>query len=148
MFEPPPIENEDVQWACQVLGLPPTAFTGADGSDPRAAVLLTNESLDIEACPGSGKTTLLVAKLAILARKWKSRRSGICVLSHTNAARHEIERCLGETPEGMTLLSYPHFVGTIHGFVNEFCSTSTLGRRYRHKCLFEIIGRYSNDGSK
>ncbi len=126
MFEAPPINDLDIRWVCQALGLPPTAFTGADGTDPRAAVLLSNETLDIEACPGSGKTTLLVAKLAILARKWTSRRSGICVLSHTNAARKEIERCLGQSAEGAKLLTYPHFVGTIHGFVNEFLAIPWL----------------------
>ena len=126
MFVPPPIDEEDIQWACEILGLPPTAFSGPDGTDPRNAVLLSNETLDIEACPGSGKTTLLVAKLAIQARKWKSRRSGICVLSHTNAARREIERCLGQTAEGTKLLSYPHFVGTIHGFVNVFLAIPWL----------------------
>ncbi len=126
MFEPPPIDDDDIIWACRVLGLPDTAFSGDDGTDPRKDVLLCNDSLDIEACPGSGKTTLLVAKLAILARKWKSRRSGICVLSHTNAARKEIERCLGQMVEGTRLLSYPHFVGTIHGFVNEFLAMPWL----------------------
>ncbi len=126
MFEVPPIDDLDIQWACDMLALPPTAFHGPDGNDPRAAVLLSNDTLDIEACPGSGKTTLLVAKLAILARKWKSRRSGICVLSHTNAARREIERSLGRTAAGATLLSYPHFVGTIHGFVNEFLAIPWL----------------------
>ncbi|MEW8109995.1 MAG: UvrD-helicase domain-containing protein [Candidatus Thiodiazotropha endolucinida] len=126
MFAMPPVDNRDIRWACEVLGLPPTAFHGEDGNDPRAAVLLSNETLDIEACPGSGKTTLLVAKLAILARKWKSRRSGICVLSHTNAARREIERSLGRTAAGVALLSYPHYIGTIHGFVNEFLAIPWL----------------------
>lgn len=126
MFEPPPIDEDDIQWVCGVLGLPDTAFSGDDGTDPRKEVLLCSDSLDIEACPGSGKTTLLVAKLAILARKWKSRRSGICVMSHTNAARREIERCLGQMVEGARLLSYPHFVGTIHRFVNEFLAIPWL----------------------
>ncbi|MEW8029981.1 MAG: UvrD-helicase domain-containing protein [Candidatus Thiodiazotropha sp.] len=126
MLKVPPVDDRDIRWACEVLGLPPTAFHGDDGNDPRAAVLLSNETLDVEACPGSGKTTLLVAKLAILARKWKSRRSGICVLSHTNAARREIERSLGRTAAGATLLSYPHYVGTIHGFVNEFLAIPWL----------------------
>ena len=126
MFGVPPVDDRDIQWACEVLGLPATAFHGHDGNDPRAAVLLCNETLDVEACPGSGKTTLLVAKLAILARKWTSRRSGICVLSHTNAARREIERSLGRTTAGATLLSYPNYVGTIHGFVNEFLALPWL----------------------
>ena len=126
MIEVPHVDDRDVRWACKVLGLPATAFHGDDGNDPRAAVLLSDETLDVEACPGSGKTTLLVAKLAILARKWKSRRSGICVLSHTNAARREIERSLGRTAAGASLLSYPHYVGTIHGFVNEFLALPWL----------------------
>lgn len=126
MFEPPAIDDDDIQWACQVLGLPETAFSGIDGTDPRLEVLRSLETFDIEACPGSGKTTLLVAKLAILARKWNQRRSGVCVLSHTNAARREIERCLGSMVEGARLLSYPHFVGTIHRFVNEFLAIPWL----------------------
>lgn len=126
MLEVPSVDDRDIRWACEVLKLPPTAFHGEDGNDPRARILLSNEPLDIEACPGSGKTTLLVAKLAILARKWKTRRSGVCVLSHTNAARREIERSLGRTAAGSTLLSYPHFVGTIHGFINEFLALPWL----------------------
>lgn len=83
-------------------------------------------SLDIEACPGSGKTTLLVAKLAILANRWNSRRQGVCVLSHTNAARSEIGDRLSSTSAGHLLLRHPHFVGTIHSFVNEFLAIPWL----------------------
>ncbi len=122
----PEIGNEDIEWACRVLKLPPTAFSGIQGNDPRLGVIQSLDSLDAEACPGSGKTTLLVAKLAILARHWTERRRGICVLSHTNVARREIETRLGSTPEGKRLLSYPHFVGTIHGFVNEFLALPWL----------------------
>src|SRR5580698_384343 len=104
MTEPPillpPVFDEDIAWACGVLGLPPDAFSGPAGNDPRLAVIKSLDTLDIEACPGSGKTTLLVAKLAILARSWNERRRGICVLSHTNVARNEIENRLGSTPEG------------------------------------------------
>lgn len=84
------------------------------------------DSIDVAACPGSGKTTLLVAKLAILAEKWQCRTRGICVLSHTNAARNEIEKHLGNTSAGRRLLSYPHYIGTIHGFVNEFLAVPWL----------------------
>lgn len=122
----PCISDDDIAWACRVLRLPQTAFTGSDGNDPRLAVIKWLDSLDVQACPGSGKTTLLVAKLAILARHWTERRRGICVLSHTNVARREIENRLGYTPEGKRLLSYPHFVGTIHGFVNEFLALPWL----------------------
>ena len=119
-FELPEFEDSAIPWVCEVLGLPATAFSGTDGQDQRLSVLKSLNTLDVEACPGSGKTTLLVAKLAILARKWAEPRRGLCVLSHTNVARREIERCLGSTAEGHRLLSYPHFIGTIHGFVNEF----------------------------
>lgn len=122
----PKISDEDIEWVCRVLKLPPTAFSGTKGNDPRLGVIKSLDSLDAEACPGSGKTTLLVAKLAILARHWTERRRGICVLSHTNVARREIETRLGSTPEGKRLLSYPHFVGTIHGFVNEFLALPWL----------------------
>ncbi len=125
-FEPPEIADADIGWVCSVLGLPPMAFSGSDGKDPRLPVLKSAETLDVEACPGSGKTTLLVAKLAILARHWTDRQQGVCVLSHTNAARREIERQLGNTAEGQRLLSYPHFIGTIHGFVNEFLAIPWL----------------------
>ncbi len=125
-FEVPPVSDKDIAWVCSVLKLPGNAFSGEDGTDRRLEILKSNETLDIEACPGSGKTTLLVAKLAILARKWNDRRRGICVLSHTNVARREIDRRLGNTTEGKRLLSYPHFIGTIHGFVNEFLALAWL----------------------
>ena len=125
-FELPEFEDSAIPWVCEVLALPAIAFSGADGQDPRLTVLKSPNTLDVEACPGSGKTTLLVAKLAILARKWAEPRRGLCVLSHTNVARREIERHLGSTAEGHRLLSYPHFIGTIHGFVNEFLAIPWL----------------------
>ena len=125
-FEPPAITDQDIYWAISLLGLPRNAFQGDDGNDPRQKVLKSMEPMDIAACPGSGKTTLLVAKLAILANGWRHATRGICVLSHTNAARHEIEVRLGTTNVGRRLLSYPHFIGTIHGFVNEFLALPWL----------------------
>lgn len=122
----PTIDDADIDWVCKLFRLPANAFSGADGNDPRAEIIKCNDSLDVEACPGSGKTTMLVAKLAVLARHWSSRRQGICVLSHTNAARHEVERRLSSTAEGQKLLSYPHYIGTIHAFVNEFLAIPWL----------------------
>ena len=119
-FEPPVITDDDIQWVTDILGLPENAFCGADGTDTRKEVLKDMTSIDVSACPGSGKTTLLVAKLAILANKWKYRTKGICVLSHTNAARDEIEKRIGHSAAGRSLLSYPNFIGTIHGFVDQF----------------------------
>jgi len=92
----------------------------------RRSALLENSSRDFNAVPGSGKTSLLAAKLLLLAKKWPHARRGICVLSHTNVARDEIARRLAQTEEGAKLLSYPHFIGTIHSFVNQFLALPML----------------------
>jgi len=102
-FEPPQIADEDIAWVCDVLEL--QRQPSARGRQGRGLeILKSTETLDIEACPGSGKTTLLVAKLAILARKWTSARQGICVLSHTNVARREIESASATPQPGSTCL--------------------------------------------
>lgn len=79
-----------------------------------------NNFQDVQAFPGTGKTTLLIAKLGILAQKWKDTTSGICVLSFTNAAREEVQRRLGGSVYGEKLLSYPNFIGTFHTFFSDF----------------------------
>lgn len=114
-----PIDQRDIDWVTEIMGL-------RDIDAPRREFLMSLESLDVSACPGSGKTTLVVAKLAILARKWKSRTRGICVLSHTNVARREIEERLAGTDVGHVLLGYPHHIDTIHGFVNRFLAVPWL----------------------
>lgn len=115
----PEITDEDIEWVRELMGL--------DTLDtPRRAFLIARNTLDVSACPGSGKTTLIVAKLAILARKWPHRTKGICVLSHTNVAREEIQHRLGRTVVGQRLLGYPHFIDTIHGFVNRFLALPWL----------------------
>lgn len=128
-FEYPEIVDDDLRWAAVQLGLPDSAFLGEQGNDPRKSVIQSKVNMDVAACPGSGKTTVLIAKLAILAKKWKNRTSGICVLSHTNAARKIIETRLGNSSAGQRLLSYPHFIGTIHSFANEFLASPWLRAR-------------------
>lgn len=83
-------------------------------------------SCDVQAAPGNGKTTLLVAKLAILSRVWKSRCNGVCVISHTNAARQEVERHLSKHPTAAAFLSYPHFIGTVTTFLNQYLALPYL----------------------
>lgn len=114
-----PVSDDDIEWVTDQMKLHRL-------DEARRSFLKSLSTLDVSACPGSGKTTLVVAKLAILARKWKSHTRGICVLSHTNVAREEIERRLGNTDVGRRLLGYPHFVGTIHAFVNRFLATPWL----------------------
>lgn len=118
-FTMPPIADHEIAWASELMGLGSNGFAVVDGDDSRTRAMRNLESCDFEACPGSGKTTLLVAKLAILASRWPYRQRGICVLSHTNAARDEIVRRLSGTGPVAALVRYPHFIGTIHGFVNE-----------------------------
>lgn len=101
---------------------PDLDFTDAE----RQAVLLAAGTGDVNAAPGSGKTTVLAAKLLLLARKWQHDTRGICVLSHTNVAREEIQQRLGATAVGARLLAYPHFIGTIHGFVDRFLALPSL----------------------
>ncbi|WP_169194200.1 UvrD-helicase domain-containing protein [Devosia sp. MC1541] len=88
--------------------------------------LKERSSIDIQAAPGSGKTTLLVAKLAILSQRWPYAGRGICVLSHTNVAREEIEKQLALHPTAKALLGYPHFIGTIQSFAHEFLALPYL----------------------
>lgn len=139
----PVITDKEIRWAAIHLGLNENAFHGENGSDPRSDVLKNMQTLDVAACPGSGKTTLLVAKLAILAENWPHRTRGICVLSHTNKAREVIEAKLGNTKAGRNLLSYPHYVGTIHGFINTFLTLPFLRSRGYNRIQFdtEISGK-------
>jgi DNA helicase II / ATP-dependent DNA helicase PcrA len=83
----------------------------------RAAI---REHHDVHACPGAGKTTLIGLKLVLLARKWRLRHRGLCVLTHTNVAKAEILKRVGTDAAARSLLSYPHFVGTIQDFVQTF----------------------------
>lgn len=115
----PEITDEDIEWARTLMHLDVV-------DEPRRAFLKSQVTQDVSACPGSGKTTLIVAKLAILAKKWRHRAKGICVVSHTNVAREEIQRRLGGTVVGQKLLTYPHFIGTIHGFVDQFLALPWL----------------------
>ena len=115
----PEITDEDIERVRLIMGL--DSF-----DEPRREFLKRRSTVDLSACPGSGKTTLIVAKLAVIARKWPHRTKGVCVLSHTNVAREQIEHRLGSTVVGQRLLAYPHFIDTIHGFVNRFLALPWL----------------------
>ena len=113
------ISDEDIEWVKTVM--PDIEF-----DECRINILKNMSGTDVHACPGSGKTTLLVAKLAILAKKWNEEGRGICVLSHTNVAREEIQERLGTSDVGKKLLSYPHFIGTFQSFMDTFISMPIL----------------------
>jgi len=114
------ITDDDINWVERIMGF------NIKFDKSRRNAIKNLDSVDIQAFPGSGKTTLLVAKLAILSRKWRSPNSGICVLSHTNVAREEIENKLGNTDIGRRLLSHPHFIGTFHSFFDTFIAIPWL----------------------
>jgi len=76
----------------------------------------------ISARPGTGKTTVVSAYCADLAETWAKDHTawqGMAVLSYTNVAKAELaERTSAAGFSG--LCEYPHFVGTIDSFVNQF----------------------------
>lgn len=115
----PTITDEDIAWVSNLMRL-------TELDEPRLDFLRSILPIDVTACPGSGKTTLVVAKLAMLSRKWSHSTSGICVLSHTNVARQEIQDKLGATSVGAAVLAYPHFIDTIHTFANRFLAMPYL----------------------
>ncbi len=82
-------------------------------------LLARSGSFDVQACPGAGKTTIIATKIVILLDCPRERK-GICVLTHTNVAREEIQRRLRHSDVGRTALEAPHFVGTIQSFVDTF----------------------------
>lgn len=100
---------------------------GCDFTDKsRSDFLASMASCDVQAAPGNGKTTLLAAKLALLSRSWDSRSQGVCIISHTNAARTEVEQKISRHPTASQLMAYPHFTGTVTAFVNQFLALPYL----------------------
>jgi DNA helicase-2/ATP-dependent DNA helicase PcrA len=97
-------------------------FTDASQTD----FLATLNACDVQAAPGNGKTTLLGAKLALLSRSWNTRQQGVCVISHTNAARTEVEDLIASHPTAGRLMAYPHFTGTVTAFINQYLALPYL----------------------
>jgi len=114
----------------------------------RRTVLRCKSSTDIRACPGSGKTTLLVVKLGILASKWSYRHRGICVLSHTNAARDEVQKKLGQVPALRSLMSYPHFLGTVQVFLHRFLAVPAAIEHFRARPVVVDDANYEVEGAR
>lgn len=100
---------------------------GCDFTDPSQTDFLAKATpCDVQAAPGNGKTTLLAAKLALLSRNWLTRRRGVCVISHTNAARTEVEDLIARHPTAARLMAYPHFTGTVTAFINQYLALPYL----------------------
>lgn len=114
-----PITDEEIQVITQNSNLKPL-------DSQRLDFLKNLGSIDVSACPGSGKTTLIIMKLLLLMEKWESTSQGICVLSHTNVAKDEVSTRLERTGINHNLNGKPHFVGTIHSFINQFITYQYL----------------------
>lgn len=120
MFEILPLTPELLEELGKELG-------GFDFSDPNQADFLGKAtSCDVQAAPGNGKTTLLAAKLALLSRNWSIRQRGVCVISHTNAARTEVEDLIARHPTAARFMAYPHFTGTVTALINQYLALPYL----------------------
>ena len=128
------VSYEDVKWVSELMG--------KDFTDPeRKNVIQCMESCDVNACPGSGKTTTMAAKLVILSEKLTGTMTGICALSHTNAARVEIEKLANLYSD--RLLRHPNFVGTIQVFVDKFLAIPAYIEEYGRRPIAIDDGLFS-----
>lgn len=74
----------------------------------------------VRACPGSGKTYSVANKLLSYLDSWNSYHQGVAVLSFTNIAREEIYKKALLLNKGIAKISYPHYIGTVDSFIDEF----------------------------
>ena len=74
----------------------------------------------MKACPGSGKTFTVAARLHRLVSQWRSPHAGVAAISFTNVAWQEIQDYLINDFGMECRLRYPHFLGTIDSFINQF----------------------------
>lgn len=84
-------------------------------------VVCKSPQIIVKACPGSGKTFSVAARLArLLQSNELGRHQGIAVLSFTNTACEEIKKKLKEEFGIKEEIGYPHFIGTIDSFINNY----------------------------
>lgn len=72
------------------------------------------------AVPGSGKTFIVAKKLISYLKEWKYLHRGVAALSFTNVASDEIKRQITDSSQKTSEMGYPHFVGTLDSFINNF----------------------------
>ncbi len=74
----------------------------------------------VKACPGSGKTLIVAARVHKLLSEWRHPHAGVAAISFTNVAWREIQDYLVSDLGVPVPLRYPHFLGTIDSFINQF----------------------------
>ncbi|NMA85578.1 MAG: ATP-dependent helicase [Epulopiscium sp.] len=87
------------------------------------------------ACPGSGKTYTVAHKLALYLKNWNQSHKGIAALSFTNIASEEIQKQVKSISS--IDISYPHFIGTIDSFLNQY-----IFLRYAHLLTGQVKRPY------
>jgi DNA helicase-2/ATP-dependent DNA helicase PcrA len=74
----------------------------------------------LEACPGSGKTEVVGIKAAFSIANWKSKGSGMAVVTFTTSAAKELNNRIRKYG-AISTETFPHYVGTfdswIHGYL-------------------------------
>ena len=119
------ISDEDIEYAESLL-----FARGQKFDNERREFIKDLSTLDLQAVPGSGETTALLAKLIILERLMPfDSGASVLVLAHTNVAIDEIKERIGKYCS--KLFSYPNFVGTIQGFVDQFLAVPFYINKYK-----------------
>jgi superfamily I DNA/RNA helicase len=89
-------------------------------TDEQNEFLLAEGKNVVKACPGSGKTYMVANKFIKYLNSWNLYHQGVAVLSFTNVASKEILEKIEEIEGKVQGVIYPHFVGTVDSFINEF----------------------------
>lgn len=85
----------------------------------REIVNCPDSRIVVKACPGSGKTFSVTARLArLLIHNELNRHQGVAAISFTHTACDEIRK--GIQKFGVSNVTYPHFIGTIDSFINNY----------------------------
>ena len=80
----------------------------------------TNGCVVVKACPGSGKTYSVAARVSKLLFQREFKHQGIAALSFTNVACDEISEKLIHDFGIKNKIGYPHYLGTIDSFINQY----------------------------
>ncbi len=91
-----------------------------DLTDEQLQFINSEGRVIVRACPGSGKTYSVAAKLLAYLDNWDRFHQGVAVLSFTNVASEEIYKKAYLFNKGIGKLGYPHYIGTVDSFINEF----------------------------
>ncbi|MGY6545163.1 MAG: UvrD-helicase domain-containing protein [Cyclobacteriaceae bacterium] len=108
----------------------------------------------VKACPGSGKTYSVAARMSKLFSQKEFKHKGIAALSFTNVACEEIADKLKVDFDVKQKIGYPHFLGTLDSFINQYIFMPyghlVMGCKQRPELVGEpystwSINRYARD---